>query len=182
MGDPRKSRRKWERPGHPWIKERLTEEMELVGKYGLRSKRELWLTQAFLRRIRNKAKSLLSLPPEDRVVKERELVRKLYRLGLLMKEESTIDDVLGLTVEDVLQRRLQTLVSRKGLARSIHEARQLVVHGHIAIGGRRVTSPGYIVSRDEEQIIDFMYGSPIASRVKAQAVIEEGSTDFTDTT
>ncbi len=182
MGDPRKSRRKWERPGHPWIKERLAEEMELVGKYGLRSKRELWLAQAFLRRVRNRAKSLLSLPPEGRVVKERELVRKLYRLGLLMKEEGTIDDVLGLTVEDVLQRRLQTLVNRKGLARSIHEARQLVVHGHVAIGGRRVTSPGYIVSRDEEQLIDFMHGSPMASRMRAQAVVEEGSVDSTETT
>ncbi|MEM1796637.1 MAG: 30S ribosomal protein S4, partial [Zestosphaera sp.] len=70
MGDPRKSRRKWEKPGHPWIKDRLVEEMELVGKYGLRNKRELWLAQTYLRNIRNKAKALLSLTPDERSVRE----------------------------------------------------------------------------------------------------------------
>jgi hypothetical protein len=37
IGDPRKSRKKWERPGHPWIKARLEEEMRLLGAYGLRN-------------------------------------------------------------------------------------------------------------------------------------------------
>ncbi len=173
MGDPRKSRRKWEKPGHPWIKDRLAEEMELVGRYGLRNKRELWLAQTYLRNVRNKAKALLSLTPEERSVRERELVKKLYNLGLLQKEQGTIDDILGLTVEDVLQRRLQTIVLRKGLARTIHEARQLVVHGHISIGGKRVTSPGYLVNRVEEQLIGFTPGSPMATRIKKEEVPEE---------
>lgn len=173
MGDPRKSRRKWEKPGHPWIKDRLVEEMELVGKYGLRNKRELWLAQTYLRNIRNKAKALLSLTPDERSVRERDLVRKLHGLGLLQREHGTIDDILGLTVEDVLQRRLQTLVYRKGLARTIHEARQLIVHGHISIGGRRVTSPGYLVNKEEEQLIGFAAGSPMAARIKREEVFEE---------
>ena len=173
MGDPKKSRKKWERPGHPWIKDRLVEEMELVGKYGLRNKRELWLAQTYLRNIRNKAKALLSLAPNERAIKERDLVRKLYNLGVLQKEHGTIDDILGLTVEDILQRRLQTIVLRKGLARTIHEARQLVVHGHISIGGRRVTSPGYLVNREEEQLVSFSPGSPIATRIKEKELFEE---------
>lgn len=172
MGDPRKSRKKWERPGHPWIKERLIEEMELVGKYGLRNKRELWLAQTYLRNIRNRAKALLSLTPDERSVRERDLARKLYSLGLLQKEHGTIDDILGLTVEDVLQRRLQTIVHRKGLAKTIHEARQLIVHGHISIGGRRVTSPGYLVNREEEQLIGFTPGSPMATRIKREELFE----------
>ncbi|MEM0037726.1 MAG: 30S ribosomal protein S4 [Zestosphaera sp.] len=180
MGDPRKSRRKWERPGHPWIKDRLAEEMELLGRYGLRNKRELWIAQTILRNIRNRAKYLLSLPPDERMVRERELAKRLYRSGFLMNENGTVDDILGLTVEDVLQRRLQTLVYRKGLAVSIHEARQLITHGHIAIGGRRVTSPGYLVNRDEEQIIDFMQGSPVASRVRIQEASGEGVEELTD--
>ncbi|MCD6323494.1 MAG: 30S ribosomal protein S4 [Desulfurococcales archaeon] len=166
MGDPKKSRKKWERPGHPWIKERLLEEMELVGKYGLRNKRELWRAQTFLRRIRDRAKALLSLAPEVRAEREAELVRRLFRMGLLESDKATVDEILGLTVEDILQRRLQTIVFRKGLARTIHEARQMIVHGHIAIAGRRVTSPGYLVWRDVEDLIDISPGSPMAERVK----------------
>jgi len=67
---------------------------------------------------------------------------------------------LGLRTKDLLERRLQTIVFRKGLAKTIYQARQLVVHGHIAIAGRRVTSPGYIVPVDEENLIDFYHSSP----------------------
>ena len=153
MGDPKKSRKIWERPGHPWIKERLVREMELIGKYGLRNKKELWKAQTLLREFRRRAKALLSLPPELRATRERELVSKLYRLGLLSSENAAVEDILALDVESVLERRLQTIVFKKGLALSIHHARQLITHGHIAIGIRRVTSPGYLVSRDEENLV-----------------------------
>lgn len=174
MGDPKKPRKKWERPGHPWIKERLLEEMELIGKYGLRNKRELWRAQTYLRRIRDRAKALLSLAPEVRAEREVELVGRLYRLGLLESKEGTVDEILGLTVDDILERRLQTIVYKKGLARSIYEARQMIVHGHIAIGGRRVTSPGYLVLRDEEDLIDIAPGSPMAEKVREWLSRKEG--------
>ena len=96
------------------------------------------------------------------------MLRRVYELGLL-PENATLDDVLGLTVEDILRRRLQTVVYEKGLARTIYEARQLIVHGHIAIRGRRVTSPGHLVRRDEEEHIDYAPGSPFKLRaIQAQ--------------
>ncbi len=177
MGDPKKPRKKWERPGHPWIKERLLEEMELLGKYGLRNKREIWKAQTLLRRIREKAKALLSLPPEVRIAREAELIRKLYHMGLLESESATIDEILGLTTEHVLERRLQTIVYRKGFARTIHEARQLIAHGHIAIAGRRITSPGYLVTREEEDLIDIAPGSPLAQRIKERLAQQEGEAE-----
>ncbi|MEL9929976.1 MAG: 30S ribosomal protein S4 [Sulfolobales archaeon] len=166
MGDPRKPRKKWEKPGHPWIKSRLEEEMRLLGAYGLRNKRELWRAQTYLRRIRERARALLSLPQDARSAEEKRLIERLYRIGLLKITNATLDDILNLTVSDVLERRLQTLVYRKGLSKSIHHARQLIVHGHIAIGGRRVTSPGYLVSRDEEDLIGFYPTSPYYSSSK----------------
>ncbi|MEM0361506.1 MAG: 30S ribosomal protein S4 [Sulfolobales archaeon] len=160
MGDPKKPHKKWERPGHPWIKERLAKELELIGKYGLRNKREIWIAQTILREWRRKAKALLSLPPEVRAVKEKQVISKLYNMGLLETESAVLEDVLSLDVEHVLERRLQTIVFKKGLAKSIHHARQLVVHGHIAIGGRRVTSPGYLVPRSEENLITLVSKIP----------------------
>ncbi|MEB3774668.1 MAG: 30S ribosomal protein S4 [Desulfurococcales archaeon] len=159
MGDPKKPRKKWEGPKHPWIKERLQREIELVGRYGLKNKREVWKAETLARRLRHQARSLLALPEEVRAKAARSLLDRLYKMGLVEKNAS-LDDVLGLTASNILERRLQTVVYKKGLARTIYQARQLIVHGHIAIGGRRVTSPGYLVSRDEETLIDYAPGSP----------------------
>ena len=167
MGDPRKPRKKWAGPKHPWIKEVLLEEMEFLGRYGLRNKRELWLAKTIIRKFRHQARSLLGLEEEERKERERALIRRLYNIGLL-PENATLDDVLSLTVEALLKRRLQTIVYEKGLARSIYEARQLIVHGHIAIKGRRITSPGYIVSRDEEDHVDYAPTSPLRERVREE--------------
>ncbi len=159
MGDPKKPRKKWEGPKHPWRKEVLIQELKLLGTYGLRNKRELWRAQTIIRKFRHQARSLLAAPKEIREKVEKAMLRKLYNMGLL-PENATLEDVLSLTVEDLLERRLQTIVYKKGLARTIHQARQLIVHGHIAIGGRRVTSPGYIVSREEEELVDYTPTSP----------------------
>lgn len=165
MGDPRKPRKKWEGPRHPWRKEVLTEELKLLGTYGLRNKRELWIAKTIIRKFRHQARSLLAAPKEVREQAEKALLRRLYLMGLL-PENATLEDILGLTVEDLLERRFQTIVYKKGLARTIHQARQLIVHGHIAIAGRRVTSPGYIVNREEEELIDYAPTSPF--KLKSQ--------------
>ena len=164
MGDPKKPRKKWEGPLHPWRGDVLREELELMGKYGLRNKRELWIAKTLLRRFRASARRLLMLPEKERLARSKPLIRRLVRLGLLHSEESTLDDVLNLTVEDVLERRLQTVVYRKGLASTIYHARQLIVHGHVAINGRRVRSPGHLVSRDEEDKISYYPLSPYVKK------------------
>lgn len=173
MGDPRKSRKKWEPPSHPWVKEVLLEEMRLLGEYCLRNKRELWIARSFLRSVRARARKLLALPPEQREQQTRPLIARLYHLGLLPSEDATLDDVLRLTVQDVLERRLQTVVYRKGLASSMYHSRQLIVHGHIAIGGRRVRSPGKLITREEEALIDYYPFSPIAEKVRATVSTNE---------
>ncbi len=168
MGDPRKPRKKWEGPRHPWRKEVLEEELRLLGTYGLRNKRELWIASTIIRKFRHQARSLLAAPAEVRAEAERALLRRLYHLGLL-PENATLEDILSLKAEDLLERRLQTIVYKKGLARTIYQARQLIVHGHIAIAGRRVTSPGYIVSREEEELIDYTPTSPFKKKAEQAA-------------
>ncbi|MEM4717282.1 MAG: 30S ribosomal protein S4 [Desulfurococcaceae archaeon] len=162
MGDPKKSRRAWTGPRHPWSKERLLDESRLMGMYGLRNKQELWKAATIIRYFRHRARRLLAAPLEVREKEEKSLIGKLIELGLL-NEGARLDDVLSLRVEDLLERRLQTVVYRKGLAKSIYEARQLITHGHVAIGGRRITSPGYLVSRGEEPLVNYYYKSPYAT-------------------
>ncbi|MCD6511494.1 MAG: 30S ribosomal protein S4 [Thaumarchaeota archaeon] len=159
-----RSKKKWKGPRHPWIAEQLARELELLGTYGLRNKRELWRAHTELSRIRRQARELLAAPEEVRVKEEKRLLESLYRKGLV-GDKATLDDVLGLTVEDLLERRLQTIVWKKGLAKTIYQARQLVVHGHIEVGGRRVDVPGYLVGRDEEETVKIREGSPMLAQV-----------------
>ncbi len=149
MGDPRKLRNKYERPKKLWDVDRLAEEKALKAEYGLRNMRELWRSTAELKKYRREARRLLSLTEEERRDDATKILRKLARLGVL-KEGAVIDDVLSLEVRVMLERRLQTLVLRKGLARTISQSRQLITHGFVSISGKKVTRPGYIVSLEEE--------------------------------
>ncbi|MBS7287620.1 MAG: 30S ribosomal protein S4 [Candidatus Freyarchaeota archaeon] len=162
MGDIKKVKKKYLTPRKLWDKERLHNEIVLIGKYGLRNKRELWRAQAILRNFRKRARKAMALPQEEREKQRKEIVSKLYRWGILPLD-ATLDDVLALTVESFLERRLQTIIAAKGLAKSIYQARQLIVHGHIAVAGRRVTRPSYIVNRWEENMINYASTSPLKS-------------------
>jgi len=152
MGDPKRIRKKYETPGHPWRAEVLAEELRLVGEYGLRNKRELWRAASQLRKYRAQARALFIITGERRRQEEEKLLGKLYRMGIL-PEGATLDDILRLTVRDFLERRLQTIVYKLGLARTIYQARQFIVHGHVYVGDKKVRSPSYHVMRGEEDRI-----------------------------
>ncbi len=161
MGDPKRPRKKYETPRHPWQEDRLKEELQLVGEYGLRNKRELWRAASVLRKYRKIARELFVLTGEERRRRERALIDKLYRIGLV-PQDADANYVLQLTVRDILERRLQTIVYRKGLARTIHQARQLITHKKIEVGGRIVSAPGYLVQRGEEDKIGLVIPQPAA--------------------
>lgn len=149
MGDPRKSKKTFHRPRRIWTTDQLSAELYIIGSYGLRNKHELWKAQTEVARFRNQARALLALPTEVRHEKETRLLRFLNRLGLV-NESATLDDILNLKIEDLLERRLQTIVMKKGGTKSPHQARQIVVHGHVSLGNRIVNLPGYLVKREEE--------------------------------
>lgn len=160
LGDPKKQRKKYETPLHPWRRDQLDIELKLVGDYGLRNKRELWKYKTMLSKIRGIARSLLAKSAEEREKIEKQYLKKLSKLGLV-PENPTLDDVLDMDIKSLLERRLQTIVYRMGLARSLHEARQLITHGHIVVGNRVVRVPSYLVKKSEEQTIGYAPNSPL---------------------
>jgi small subunit ribosomal protein S4 len=154
MGDPKRKRKQYTKPFRPWDKTRLDEERELKKKYGLRNKRELWRIEEFLRKKRKNARTLLALEPEERAHREHELLGSLRKYGVL-GSTAGLDDVLALTSETFLERRLETVVMRKGLANTAKQARQFVVHGHISINGQKVSAPSYLVLASEEDKLGY---------------------------
>ena len=162
MGNTKKQRKKYETPRFPWRTDILQEELKLLGQYGLRNKHELWRHKTMLSNFRGIARSLMDESPEKRRKMEEELLTRLKKLGVLHETE-VLDDVLDLTIEDILERRLQTIIFRKGLVKTIYQARQLITHGHVTIGNQRVTVPSYIVTREDENKIAYTPQSPFAN-------------------
>ncbi|HTT15697.1 MAG TPA: 30S ribosomal protein S4 [Thermoplasmata archaeon] len=166
MGDPKFLRRTYDTPKHPWEAGRMAEERKLLAKYGLKNKRELWKAQSILRRFRGQARELQARLRAGETQAEREttlLLARLTRLGVLPVGSPTIDDVLALTTEDVLQRRFEWIVFTRSMAPTPFAARQWIVHGHFSIGDHRMTRPGYLVPSNEEGAIAYTPTSPYAS-------------------
>jgi small subunit ribosomal protein S4 len=157
----------YETPNHPYQGERIAEEAGFVGTYGLKNKEELWRAESELRQYRREARDLIGSAGGDVGAAEREgrqFLEKLRRIGVL-GDESSLDDVLALDVTDILERRLQTQVYRKGYANTTEQARQFITHGHITIEGRRVRVPSYTVRVTEESTINFDSASPLTDEL-----------------
>ena len=179
MGDPRRLKKKYATPNKPFDKNRIEEELKYLGEYGLRNKREFWKHRYQLSRLRQRARQARSQSEEVQALMLKDLRQKLSRLGILGPDAS-FDDVLGLSIESLLERRLQTLVFRKGLAKSIYQARQFITHRHIQVNGKIITSPSYLVKAEEEDSIEYAINSPLRNLTLSQIEGGGSSTENTE--
>ncbi|OIR59057.1 MAG: 40S ribosomal protein S9 [Amphiamblys sp. WSBS2006] len=162
-------------PSRPYDKTRLDQELVLAGTYGLKNKREIWRVSLVLGKIRKAARNLLMLDEKDpkRVFEGNALIRRLIRLGVLSRDQTNLDHVLGLTIENFLDRRLQTLVHGSGLAKSVHHARVMIKQRHITVAGQLVDVPSFMVRVDSEKMIDFAPNSALGSSGKLGRVAKK---------
>ena len=184
MGDPKYPRKVWRKPKRPLNYELKMDELQTLGTFGLRTKRELWKAHTELSRVRQQARSLLALTEEARAEKEPILLKSLSRIGLV-SENSSLDDVLNLKPTDLLARRLQTIVSKKLGFKTPYQARQAVIHGHIMVGDRKVDIPSYTVTVAEEDSVKFSPESKIPQmleKTKAEAPKVEAPAEGEETT
>lgn len=158
MGDPKKQRRSYSKPRQLWQVDRIEREKKLSRDYGLKNRRELWKMESLLRNFRRRARKLLTLQTTQAEIEKKQLLGRLSTLNML-KKDAGLDDVLTINIDDILGRRLQTIVQKTGLANTPKQARQCIIHGHITVGGNKVTSPSYLVKRDEEK--DIKSRSPV---------------------
>lgn len=154
MGNPRRNRKKYDKPKDMWNLARIGADNALIEEYGLKNMRELWKVQTEISALRRNVRSLLSGTSAHGSAVQERMLGRLSRYGMTSRQ-STLDNLLDLTEKAFLARRLQSIVFKKGLTKSIKQARQLIVHGYISINGRRVNRPGYLVSVDEEPHIGY---------------------------
>lgn len=164
MGDPKKHKKKYQAPKKKWEAGRIEEEKRLRKEYGYKTKKELWKMDSTLRKYRNQARKLISDRTEQGKKEREQLLDSLYGMGMLEKE-AKLDDVLGLEIKDIMQRRLQTVLKEKKIANTIKHSRQLITHGFIIVGNKVVKSPNYLVKRQEEGDIK-MKGEKLGAKSK----------------
>jgi small subunit ribosomal protein S9e len=147
--------RTFKKPMRPYEKERIHNELKVVGDFGLKNKRELWRVHYTLAKIRKAARNLLMLPESDtkRKFEGAALLRRLTQLGVLDAEHQQLDYVLSLTPQDLLNRRLETQVHKNGLATSVHHARAFIFQRHIAVKNQLINQPGFLVWKENERNI-----------------------------
>lgn len=179
MGDPSKSKRKYEAPLKLWDGARIEEEKIIMKDYGLKNKKEIWRIRSLLRKFSREAKELIASRLVQAEVEKRRLLSKLQSLALIPKT-ATMDDILGLSLKDVMERRLQTLLIRKNLAKTIKQARQFITHEHVTVGNKKITSPSYLVSVEEESLIRFYPSSSLSDSEHIERQIKKPEEEKTE--
>ena len=167
MGDPKKQRKKFSKPNHPWQKERIDTEKGILKQYGMRRKNEIWKMDSMLKKFLHRAKTIIGEKTSQSEAEKKQLLDRLYALGLL-KKDSKVEDVLNLNLKDVLERRLQTLVCRKNIAKTMMQAREFITHEHVAVGSKKITTPSYLVSIQEESQIKLVRPIIVTHDMKEQ--------------
>ncbi|MCL5007945.1 MAG: 30S ribosomal protein S4 [Candidatus Marsarchaeota archaeon] len=153
MGAPKRNRKKFNKPKNTFNLARIEEDRAMIKEYGLKNMHELWAVQTELSRIRRNVRILLAGSTGFETIRGN-IVGRLSKLGIISSDVQ-LERLLDLKSSDILERRLQSRVFRKGLARSMRQARQLITHGFISINGKRVDKPGYMVTVEEESMMGY---------------------------
>ncbi|MBT4387922.1 30S ribosomal protein S4 [Candidatus Woesearchaeota archaeon] len=176
MGDPKKRKKTYQKPKHPWNKDRISSEHDLVKEFGLKNKKELWKMQAKLSSFKRQAKQLVIDNSNQGELEKNNLMGKVKRLGLLSETQNLVD-ILALTVRDILQRRLQSIIVKSGLSRTMKQSRQFIVHRHVSVNEIKVDVPSFLVSVTDEEKISFSPRSNLSDENhperKIEIVVEE---------
>lgn len=162
----KRKHKSYSRPKRPFDKTRIDEEKVIVREYGLKNKREIWKAEAKIKVMREKAKKLIGKSEEE----QKALFERLNKLGMNVH---SIADILALDKKDFLNRRLQTILIKKNLVKTVKEARQMIAHKKILVNGSAVGSPSYVVSVDMENKIEVKAKKP--KKVKPVESVEENS-------
>jgi len=172
MGDPKKQRKKFSKPTHPWQRTRLEEEKVLKEEYALKNKKELWKMNSLLSKLKAQTKSLIIKTGKQAEKETKQFLDKLVKLNLV-PANTPIEDVLNLALKDILERRLQTIIFRKGLAKTMKQSRQFITHGHIIANNKKITIPSYIVPTSEEATLEFAERSPLSDEEHPERKLPE---------
>jgi small subunit ribosomal protein S4 len=150
---PIRKHKKYNRPRKLYDIATMKEEQNLIKKYGLKNRHEVWRADYQIARIRNIAKTLITADEK----KKEEFLKRQKEKGFSVE---SLADILALNKEDWLKRRLQSIVVKKGLTKTYKQARQFIVHKHVKINGKAIDSPSHQTTLEEEKEVSMNLALP----------------------
>jgi small subunit ribosomal protein S4 len=172
MGDIKKLTNKYSTPSHPWRKERIDTERALRRQYGLKNSTELWKLSSKLKSFKDQIKNFATMAPEQGAKEKAQLEARLAKYGI-QPESGNLEEVLDYTPQTLLNRRLQTVLVQRNMARTMRQARQFIVHRHVLVGDKCISAPGYLVTVAEETQITFKANSDLANEQHPERLSKE---------
>jgi small subunit ribosomal protein S4 len=151
---PRREAKRYQKPRKIFDAALIKEENNLINRYGLKNRREVWKAAYTIGKIRDIAKKLITATSEE----QEKFVARQRAKGF---DVTKIADVLALNKEDSLKRRLQSIIVSKKLAKTHKQARQLITHKHISIKGHIINSPSHLTTLEEESEITLNLEVPV---------------------
>lgn len=108
-------------------------------------------SQEKVKKQENKAAKRKKLSEYGRQLEEKQKVKNMYgmrerQFRRFFKIAEKSEEATGDLLLSMLERRLDNVLYRLKLASTRRQARQIIVHGHILVNGRKVYSPSYLVS------------------------------------
>lgn len=162
MGLAIKQRKKYVSHKKRWDKRTIEEEAVLVNDYALKNKKEIRKAEFLLSKIKDQAKAMNRDAETKEGAQAKAFIEKLKTQGFLNVDATSLDEVLEISLRDILERRLSNLVYKAKLGRTPKQARQFVVHGHVKVAENVVSSPSYLVPLSLETMISFTGTSSLA--------------------
>ena len=167
-----------------WDKNTIVEEAVFVTDYALKNKKEIRKAEALLSKLKTIAKDFNKTTETKASAGAAQFVNKIKAQGYLNVEATSLDEVLDVTLRELFERRLSTVVYKAGLARTPGQARQFVVHGHVTVNGEIVTAPSYPTTVKDAETVAFIGSSTLADEAHPERngapeaiVVEESSTE-----
>ncbi len=180
MGIVKKLRKKYVFHKKRWDKKTIDDEKILTTDYALKNKKEIRRAEFLIAKFKRRAKILNKTTKLKESKDALNFIDSLKKKGFLEEDVVVLDKILDLKISDILERRLSTLVYKKKLAKTPSQARQYVIHQHIKVGERVITSPSYLTSKEEEENIQFFGRSALANpdHPARVFVVEKKTTEY----
>ena len=172
MGLPKKHRKKYVSHKKKWDKNTILEEKDLIKDYALKNKKEIRKIELKLSKIKNQAKSFNRTTETKNSPEAKNFIDKLKKKGYLNSDAVSMDEVLDIEIRNILERRLSNILYKNKMARTPKQARQFITHKHISVAGKRIDSPSYSVSLEEEVQVEFSSTSSLADDEHPERKIE----------
>lgn len=152
---------------YTWDKNDNLRESHVIRRYMIQKREDYVRYNKLCGYVTKLANEVLLLKEEDpfRAQITKALCRRLYAAGVLATAQVPLSDLQRMTVASICRRRLAVVLVKLKMCETLKEATTLVEQGHVRIGPETVKDPAFLVTRDMEDLVQWLDRSKIRQKI-----------------